>query len=68
MVLGRFKDVRGKTGWARPSGLFLVKRKNLLGRPMRQLKCGRRQRVVAGKVEQERRWLIIGLQQEEANR
>lgn len=68
VVLGRLEDVRGETGWARPSGLFLVKRKNLLGLPMRQLKGGRRQRVVAGSVQQESGSLIIGLQQEEANR
>lgn len=67
-MLGRLEDVRGETGWARPSGLFLVKRKNLLGLPMRQLKGGRRQRVVAGRVQQESGSLIIGLQQEEANR
>lgn len=44
-----------------------MKRKNLLGLLMRQLRGGR-QEVVVGSVEQERRECVIGLQQEEANR
>ncbi len=39
-ALGGLEDVRSEAGRAKPSGLFLVKRKNLLGLLMRQLRVG----------------------------